>query len=106
MMYLRLPSWPLPTTVADAMCFRCTDFHVLILNLWLQCSLRCWAFFILDRFAALLGVDELKLRLSRAWCANSFFSGIDCVKHAWAFITAASVEMFGISPGVDFAMSV
>ena len=72
----------------------------------LQRCLRCWAFFILDRFAEVLGVEELKSRLSRAWCANSFFSGIDCVKHAWAFITAASVEMFGISPGVDFALSV
>lgn len=80
-----LPPWPLPKTLPDAM---------------------CWAFFILDRFAEVLGVEELKSRLSRAWCANSFFSGIDCVKHAWTFITAASVEMFGISPGVDFALSV
>ena len=55
--------------------------------------------------AALIGEEQLKERLGRHREAFSLFSGIECVRHAWAFINAAAVEMWGLSPGLDFKLS-
>ena len=65
-----------------------------------------WAFYILKRFADLLGESEVKRRLSRKVKVFSFFSGMDCMKHAGGFIEAACLEMWGFRPGFEFSFPV
>lgn len=67
---------------------------------------RQWAFHVLQRFADLLGVEEVQKRLKQTRTCYSLFSGIECVRHAWNLITAASIEMWSVDPGMKFEFSV
>lgn len=66
---------------------------------------RQWAFFVLRRLASLLGEDTVKSKLASKRPLFSLFSGMECVKHAWVFISAASIELWGIKPGICFGFS-
>lgn len=69
-------------------------------------DVRRWAFFVLQRLADLIGRDHLQASLKKERNAYSFFSGVECVRHAWAFIHAAALELWGITTGLRFEGSV
>ena len=100
----RLSVWPAPTTIPALMLLGPNA----PCDVWLNdCfDFRQWAFFVLRRFGDLLGVSEVQHRLKQARKFYSFCSGIECFRHAWTFIIAASIEMWGVDPDAQQPFSV
>ena len=64
---------------------------------------RQWAFVLLQRFAELLGKDEVTHKLvSTRWVCWTMFSGIDCCREAWAFIEKAADGLWGVEVGLQW----
>jgi hypothetical protein len=64
---------------------------------------RQWAFVLLQRFAELLGKDEVTRKLvSTRWQCWTMFSGIDCCREAWAFIEKAADDLWGVKVGLQW----
>lgn len=70
------------------------------------CSVRKWPVVILQRMADLLGTELVQSRLKREITVFSFFSGIDCQKFAWKFLSAACEHLWHFKPAVSFDFSV
>eukprot|EP00435_Cladocopium_sp_Y103_P026369 s3891_g6.t1 len=66
---------------------------------------RQWAFMVLARLADLLGADLVQTRLKAKRPVYSLFSGMECVKHAWQFVDAACLELWGFRTGLYFDFS-
>lgn len=56
--------------------------------------------------ADLLGLEVVQSRLRRKIRIFSIFSGIDCQKFAWQFLSAACVQLWQFEPAVTFEFSV
>ena len=56
--------------------------------------------------ADLLGLELVQSRLRRKIRIFSIFSGIDCQKFAWQFLSAACEQLWQFEPGVTFEFSV
>lgn len=64
------------------------------------------AFPVLRRCAALFGKEFCCLRLQQEQEVMTLFSGIECTRKAWEMVSAAALELWGISTGVRFTCAV
>ena len=83
--------------------FVCISYVVCVcLFVCLILMTRQWAFVLLQRFAELLGKDEVTRKLvSTRWECWTMFSGIDCCREAWAFIEKAADDLWGVKVGLQ-----
>lgn len=102
--------WGQPETLAELMQL---VYHSLKMLQVMAClchsdplAMRQWAFHVLRRLADLFGEDVVTSRLRAKRNLYSLFSGVECVKHAWAFVDAACLELWGFRTGMVFEFSV